>query len=600
MKNQPNFRKLSKNTRTITPQYFCFVDTETTQEKVSERKTLHHLMLGVAYFVRYRQDTNKHNVDVFRFINANDFWNKVVNFAPGKNTLHIISHNALFDMTILKNITTLTRLEFNCQFVYESGIVFISNWRKDDQRIIILDNSNWFKGKLEEWGKVLGLPKLKMPDKPDNQEKWFAYCQRDAEILWKLQEWLLEFIENNDLGHWRYTLGALSFNAYRHRFMNYPIYIPEKSRETHLARMSYRGGRTECFKMGEWDNDRFYKLDVNSMYPSVMLKHRYPTCALGYDKNPSIQKVMGALDTVCAIAFCRVNTTQPYFPHKRDNHTCFPIGGFSTYLTTPELRLALKNGWIEKIHEIAYYRARPIFKEFVTFFYNERLKCKKEGDELRSLVFKLMLNSLYGKFGQRGYEDKILGECEPGEWPLSYGYDAVTGTRSIIRQIGRNVIQNKKIGEGKNAFVAIASHVTAYARLYLYSLVIRASRENCFYCDTDSIIVNQQGFNRLCELLNPLELGMLKIEGKSATLAIKASKHYRFGGKWTIKGVRKNADILEKNVYQQEVWPGLNKILQSKEEVYFNYLQQKELQPQIHSGTVSADGTINPFVLKES
>ncbi len=38
---------------------------------------------------------------------------------------------------------------------------------------------------------------------------------------------------------------------------------------------SYRGGRNECFFIGEAHGE-FYKLDVNSMYPYVMATHYYP------------------------------------------------------------------------------------------------------------------------------------------------------------------------------------------------------------------------------------------------------------------------------------------------------------------------------------
>lgn len=591
-------RKLKGNKTTRYPQYFCFVDTETLPEEKENGKTVHRFRLGVAILARFRKDAAGILLRTIRFRNRDDFWSKALSFISGKNTLHIIAHNILFDMTVLKHRKYLTEAGYDCQFIFEDGFIFIAKWQNGDKRIMLLDNANWFMGKLEKWGSVLNKPKLTMPLWDASDDEWLTYCQRDTEILYDLQKWYLDFLVKNDLGNWRYTLASCSFNAYRHRFMPYPIYIPEESAETALARQSYRGGRTECFYQGEYTDGPYYKLDFNSMYPAIMRNAMYPVRVCGYAKRPDMAKVREYLQIGGVIAHCRVKTNEPYYPINYNGKCAYPIGVFDTTLTTGEMRLAFDNNWLEEIYECAFYKMRPIFTTFVDFFYSERLKWKEDGDILRTLLFKLFLNSLYGKFGQRGFEDKVIGCAEPGTFETCFGYDRVTKEHTVIRQIGRNIIRSLRVGEGYNSFTAVASHVTAYARICLYNHILLAGRNNVYYCDTDSIIVNQQGMNNLKECLSDTELGKLKCEGVSDSVCIKAPKHYLFDERWTIKGLRKNAEQLAINTYRQEIWPGLNKILAQEEEVYYNYCQVKTLNACIESGTILPDGRVIPFVLR--
>lgn len=595
LQNKPNSRLLKQNRLCRSPQYFCFVDTETLLDKSVKGKTIHNFRLGVAYFVRFRKDGNPHKVSVLRFMDIDAFWSKVDTFLRGKNTLHIIAHNALFDLTVLRFREQLTGLGFDCMFLFDQGVTFISKWRNKDRRIMILDNSNWFSGKLEKWGDKLELPKMTMPAFDENDDIWMEYCERDTEILYRLQLWWIAFLRENDLGNWRYTLASASFNAYRHRFMSYPIYIPKKTRETYLARMSYKGGRTECFYSGQTTDGPFYKLDINSMYPYVMSVNDYPTSVEGYKQDVVLSDIDKVLKHHCIIGHFRIKCNEAYFPIKINGKTCYPIGEFDCFLSTPEVLLCIEHGWLLRCYELCWYRKRAIFSEFVDFFYNERLKQMDAGNALASFLFKRLMNSLYGKFGQRGFNDKIIGSAKPGSFHNSTFYNRITGEKGYYRQIGKNIIRSSKNGEGYDAFCAIAAHVTAYARILLGSLLSLVGSNNLYYCDTDSIIANVAGYNNLTSFMAKDKLGALKLEGVADTLEIVSPKHYGFGEQWAIKGVSQHGERTDDGGYIQEIWPGVSKILEGKNEEYFNYTIVKHLVAKVASGVIDNVGWVHPF-----
>jgi len=70
---------------------------------------------------------------------------------------------------------------------------------------------------------------------------------------------------------------------------------------------------------------------------------------------------------------------------------------------------------------------------------------------------------------------------------------------------------------------------------------LKAGRENVYYCDTDSLIVNEKGLLNLKDLIDKDKLGFLKVEGESVNNFFIKPKYYIFDGKEIIKGVKKSS-----------------------------------------------------------
>lgn len=589
-----------KSLRNIeTPTEFIFFDTESTTEKVESNKVKHTLSFGVAKYIRFDRIGDIIGEKELMFTTPEEFWKFVNVKISTRHTLYLVAHNIKYDATMVQAWQNLPRLGFEVSYVFAEGHTFISQWKREKDVIYLLDNSNWFKGKLKSWGKVLGLPKLTMPEGSNDIKAWVEYCTRDVQILVELQRWLITWLRENNVGSWKYTIPSISFASFRYRFMKHTIVIPSDKDEETLARQAYRGGRTEVFRAGKYTDDTYYKIDVNSMYPYVMRNNEYPTQLRGIAEDAPIDSIKRAIDKYAIIANVDLNTQEPYFPIYNGYKNVYPIGRFNTTLTTPELRLALDKGYLIKVHKLAIYDKRPIFTQFVDCYYSQRLHWKEEKDDLRDVFCKLILNSLYGKMGQTGRKDIIIGYDPNMPDTTGMGYDAETGKKYSYLSIGGTTIRQEKEGESYNSFCAIAAHVTAYARIYLYDLILLAGRENVFYTDTDSMIVNQDGYNRLEHLLHPTELGKLKLEGIEKLVNTYAPKHYEFGEKLVIKGVPTKATKIEDNKYTFETWPGFKTSLTMTDGHYYNPIVEKKLTPKIDTGRVNPQGFVIPFVFPD-
>jgi hypothetical protein len=579
------------------PSYMIFVDTETTQETKDESTIYQDLRLGVAMYYRRRTDGNEDQVDIFRFNEQEVFWEYVISKMSKGRSLLLLAHNAVFDMTVLQHIKWLSIFGFSCEFIYDNQITFIAKWTREEQSITILNTANWFQGSVDRWGQELGLPKLMMPDVTASDDEWYLYCERDVEVILEITRWYIRFLEDNKLGQWRYTIASQAFTAFRHRFMVYPIDIPDDDVSRPLARQAYKGGRTEVFKVGEFNDGPYYKIDVNSMYPYVMSCNNYPTRLHGTGDELTVKQIEAIRGRYGLIAHCNVSPTVPLFAETSTGRNLYPIGTFDAYLTTNEFYRAYDNGWLNEVYSFAMYYMRPIFNEYIDFFYGLKVQFTTEGKRLQRAFTKLYLNSLYGKFGQKGYTDEVIGETEIPGLGTWYAIDATDGEKYMYRWVGHSLIRSRQEGEGRNSFCAVAAHVTANARLYLYDAVLRAGREHVYYSDTDSMILDAVGYGRMQDVLHPTNLGAWALEAESDTVVIRAPKHYRFDGKWTMKGVRRSAKLIGTDTYAQEQWPGMNTILKSGEERYFNTITQKTLSPVINTGRVLSNGDVIPFVM---
>lgn len=187
------------------------------------------------------------------------------------------------------------------------------------------------------------------------------------------------------------------------------------------------------------------------------------------------------------------------------------------------MKEAKKLGYeIEKIHEAVVYDELPFnpFKEFIDELYTLR----KESDKVMGHVIKLLMNSLYGKFGQfRATKERaICHRADVQKW-LDKGYEIET-------DYGENYHMVKELGKKvpNYAHPIIPVLVTAYARHKLYEGLEKIPFEDLLYCDTDSVMFKGNHKNKF-EI--GTELGQYKIEFENETGEFVKEKVYRISDK---------------------------------------------------------------------
>lgn len=592
---------------------------------------------GMAAYVRRKTKTTEFFEPrwfEFKRGEVNMFWEWVSNLCPEKTKTYMFAHNVGFDFPVTKGFEHLERLGwFITSFIIDDPPTMLNfewcpvkcgtssgrSWRAESacnrphKSLVILDTLNYFRMSLKALGAAVGTYKLEMPALADGSPDWSAdpdvwreYNKQDVQVLIDAMQEYMRFINRHDLGSFRVTQASQSFTAFRHRFMKHQILIDDNEKALTTARGAYYGGRVEAFQRGEIIGPKSYKLDINSMYPFVMHDFTYPTKLVSHWKNVSISEYNERIRPQfksCAYVKINVPMDDPAFPKHMDGKLVFPCGKFYTYLSTPEINYAIDKGYLDEIIHIAFYEHEPIFKEFIDYFYTLRLEAKEKGNEKDQFFLKIMMNSLYGKFGQNGkkWENESTSSDDGSDrFNVWADIDAESGDVTHYRQIGRLVQRLAGLAESQDSHPAIASHITADARMYLWKLINMAGKENVYYCDTDSVFTNENGRDRLHSVLDNTRLGALKVEAETTRLIVNGLKDYSFGNTIALKGVRDPHNPVAPNVYKLEIFRGLKGALREHDLNRMIVTRGvKRLTRIYNKGVVNPDGSVTPFELDE-
>ena len=153
-------------------------------------------------------------------------------------------------------------------------------------------------------------------------------------------------------------------------------------------------------------------------------------------------------------------------------------------------------------------------------FYNGRKEAKRVGDRAKDLLYKLRLNSLYGKFGSdyRKYENFFI---------LPDSVDDLDGWGKVGDFGEHSALFSKPLDDSEMKFynVATAASITGFVRAYWLAAAVNVGFDNLLYGDTDSMAVLAGSEKRL-SLGN--ELGQWKDEGLFCRAGIAGKKMYIF------------------------------------------------------------------------
>ena len=623
---------------------FIFVDTESYNNKISKEKEILTFKLGCSIFWNRKENIKIENI----FYNINEFWNNVESFFDINNRdIIIFAHNTQFDFKMLDGFNQLLNRDWILKSHYVKNTTFILVFRKkfSDGKLITLhiwDTMNYVREKLEIIGESVGFPKLSVDFNNVSDKELEVYCKRDTEIIFQFIKKLIEFLKRNDLSRLKATAGSLSFNIFRHKFYNPTkdtdkIYIHDWKRVIKLERECYRGGITDCFKLGKHDN--LYKLDINSMYPKVMKNNSFPIKLIcykheGLHSNKYLMNLYNSFKNkrnyeVIVKATIQLDSNNAYILNNfGTGKSIFAHGIFEITLCNPELKFIERNGYIKIIHEIAIYRTKKIFKDFVGFFYDLKVHYKKQSNKVNEKFCKLILNTQHGKWGQRNIEHinlnikhKFMIEYQEIIKLMIFRIKEINPNFNLNQDIcylgsivdkGELYIVNGKLyllkqtqKNSKDSFVAISSFITSYSRMLLVKYIKIAKRKNICYVDTDSLFVNEFGYQNLLRkgYIDEFELGKLKIEGKGTGIFY-SPKFYDFDNIRKCKGIKKDSIILLENkkkvVYQVNLWQKF------KADLKLGYTNEqiiktttKESKKIYDKGNIDKFNNVYPFSIKE-
>ena len=316
-------------------------------------------------------------------------------------------------------------------------------------------------------------------------------------------------------------------------------------------RQSYTGGAVDVYIPHNRINPlsrifrRLYYYDVNSLYPFVMAN-----CPMPVGKPIAFEGDIRLVEPKAfGIFYCNITSPvylkNPILQRRVKGHgTVAGLGTWTGWISSLEMDNAVKFGYTFEIIKGYQFEQGNIFSKYVTKMYNLRLHYPK-GTPM-NLVAKLLMNSLYGKFGMK--LEKTLVDI----FNLNLSTDRIA-FKALTDKVGESIQDHVELGDNKYLFVrsttsalleedsyhgsdvniAIASTITAAARVHM-SQFKNNPNFNLYYSDTDSVVTDKAIEPKLIGEA----LGQVKLEHiikKAVFLAPKVYGLVDVTGKETIK-----------------------------------------------------------------
>ena len=338
------------------------------------------------------------------------------------------------------------------------------------------------------------------------------YIKNDVEIMARALD--IMFTQ----GLTKMTIGSDALSSYKSMLKSFSMYFPILPYEIDQdIRRSYKGGFT-------WLNPLYKEKDVkeniivvdsNSMHPSHMLNDYMPIGNPVYFEGEYIEDTCFPLYIItltCSfklkkgkIPCIQLKNTLGFLPNEYIETTDGEL--VTLTLTSVDVKLFFMQYEVENIYWHGGYkfrRLKGLFSNYINYWTNEKVQAKKDQNAALYRIAKLMLNSLYGKFG--------LNPNVRGKYPT----------------LDEDGIVRYKLGEREkrdSVYCPVAAFITAYSRydIITNSQAIRDyslktyGRDYYIYSDTDSIHCLQLSDQELSNIMeiDDYKLGAYKKESEA-------------------------------------------------------------------------------------
>jgi hypothetical protein len=211
----------------------------------------------------------------------------------------------------------------------------------------------------------------------------------------------------------------------------------------------------------------------------------------------------------------------------------FHVTGYE-YLTVKELDPL----YPMEVIECNQFQDSIDFKDYINHFYAMKKEAPK--DSIDYIFAKLMMNSLYGKFGANPAKYRRFMVCEPKDYPFL----EQTSSYKLSDLVYPWALMEAPLDENQQIYydVVTAASITGFVRAYLLRHLKKA--KNVYYCDTDCIHAEKVD----CEIGK--ELGQWTHEFTSLRSAYGGKKMYALTNGEKFKTATKGARLSVKDIFK--------------------------------------------------
>lgn len=486
-----------------------------------------------------------------------DLWDWIDRRARVGERMVVVAHNLAYDLRISDVFHHLPARGWRIDHIRLDAEQSQCRWRNGKRTIQMIDSTSWWPVALDTLAGELGLRKPPLPDEDAGADVWVDRCTADVNVLRTAWRRLLDWLHDDDIGNWQATGAGQAWSAWRHRFMTEKVLVGDDPVQRELERKAVWCGRAEAWRHGKHTTGPYTEWDLESAYLTVMRDCGVPVRPIApcpeFDRE-SVEHFMGVANVLATV---EVTTDVPLLPTDGPHGIYWPTGTFTTTVWDPELRLLFASDAKVRVVDAMVYRRRPALREFALWLFPMLTDEFARKDPIVHRTAKHWSRALAGRFGVRYSEWERFGSTVRNEVGLQNVSDLRDGTVWRMLSVGDVCMRESGKLEGENAVPSILGLIMSEIRARLWGVIVAAGSENVLHCDTDGVLVNEAGNERL-ELAG---IEGLRVKSQYRRVEVFAPRQVVLAGQLRAPGVPRRARRVSGNTWDGEVWDRLGSSL---------------------------------------
>jgi len=553
MRTSARAHYVKRNHATRVPRAYVYLDTEAHNAEHG-RRAVQTFRCGVAAFDAKRQDGDGwRDRQWCKASDPRELWGWITARCRAKARTVLVCHNLAYDVRISRAFDLLPALGWSFKMGRLDAKQAWLVWHRDGRTLFMVDSLSWVPHPLERLGELCELPKLPLPAWADDDEAWFARCERDVLILADVWRRLMAWVESEDLGNWKPSGAGQSWAALRHRFMRHDLLVHEDDDARAAERAAAHTGRCEVWRHGRLSPGPFTEWDFETAYCQIGAECAVPAQYMGEIVGRRRDLLTRPTEQRAYLADVTVRTDVPTVPVRTDDGIVWPVGTFTTTLWNNEVGLAIDNGADVQITRAWVYRTFPVMGDFCRWILHELHPATGHPDPIVRAALKHWSRAAIGRTAAQWPRWERWGTSPEVDVRLSTVIDYCDTSRWELLQLGRELWRKVGTDENPDAMVSVMSWIMAEARVRLWRAMQTAGMDHVCYVDTDSLFVDAAGD----EALRAARIPGLRVKGVYGQLECWAPRQIVPAGKLRASGVPKRNVRVGERVFEADVWSGL-------------------------------------------
>lgn len=493
-------------------------------------------------------------------------WGWIADFCRKGTRTVAWAHNLGHDLRISSALTILPQLGFELEWCNLDQNVSCMTWRSDYGTLVLADTYTWVPLSINAIGPETGLGKLSMPGDNADEDTWNAYCMRDAQVVYRIASDLYRFIRSSHLGNWQPTGAGMAYSAWRHRFLGDKVLVHADDGALEAERAAMHTGRAEAWRHGLISGVKWTEVDMTNAYLTIGRECDLPRKLRFRTGKISIAQYRRLADSSRVLCLCHVVTAQPCVPARINGREMWPEGQFDTWLWDTEIDCALRYGAAVSVLQAYVYARAPILRNWAEWCAGILSDTGSEVSPIVRTWVKHSSRALIGRVALKTRQWEVFGANPEGITGITRLTDPQTRKTWRLMHVGDKTMIEADEGESENSIPMVTSWIMSECRVRLWDAMNCAGLEHIAHVDTDSILTDPAGLERLQAAGIASPGASWHVKGTWATLDIWGPRCYSRGRERIMAGVPGKARQVADGRFEGEKWASLATDLETRED----------------------------------